>query len=238
MRASDRAYVALRDEIVTWQLAPGTVLAEVEQSTRLGVSRTPLREALSRLVADGLVATQAGRGLVVTEVSVDGITELFEVRQALEQQAARLAAARRDPQIFAALRDEFARVPELLPADDAARHDYFDLVRRLDEATDEATQSPYLVQAISNVRTHLVRIRRLATDKPQRLLAAAREHAAIVDAVLAGDPELAASATHLHLHNSLASVRANAQRALAQAGESGMVLPPVTRSIPVLVGIP
>lgn len=184
-------------------LAPGTVLAEVEQASKLGVSRTPLREALSRLVADGLVAPQEGRGLIVTEVSVDGITELFELRQALEQQAARAAAIRRDPAVFANLRDEFLTVPELLRTDDESRHAYFDLVRRLDEALDTAAANPYLVQAIGNVRTHLVRLRRLAADNTQRLLDAAFEHRMIVEAVYEGDPELAASATHLHLRNSL-----------------------------------
>ena len=54
MRASDRAYLTLRTEIIDAELSAGTVLAEVEQSTRLGVSRTPLREALSRLAAEGL----------------------------------------------------------------------------------------------------------------------------------------------------------------------------------------
>ena len=57
MRASDKAYAALREDIIEWRLAPGTVLAEVEQSERLGISRTPLREALSRLTAEGLTTT-------------------------------------------------------------------------------------------------------------------------------------------------------------------------------------
>ena len=96
MRASDRAYAALRDEIIEWRLPPGTVLGEVEQSARLGVSRTPLREALRRLSADGLVAAAGGRGVVVTDVALDDIRELFELRRALEEQAARLAAERGD----------------------------------------------------------------------------------------------------------------------------------------------
>src|SRR5690606_7308296 len=112
-RASDRAYRALRDDIIDWALPPGTVLGEVEQADRIGVSRTPLREALSRLVADGLVAPQAGRGLVVTDVSVDNIRELFEVRRALEEQAARLAARRADASTFAALEAEFLAAPTL-----------------------------------------------------------------------------------------------------------------------------
>jgi len=73
MRASDKAYAALRDDIIEWRLAPGTVLAEVEQSERLGVSRTPLREALSRLSAEGLTTTAGGRGVVVSDISLDDI---------------------------------------------------------------------------------------------------------------------------------------------------------------------
>jgi DNA-binding GntR family transcriptional regulator len=63
MRASDRAYAALREDIIEWRLRPGTVLAEVEQSERLGVSRTPVREALGRLTAEGLTTAAGGRGV-------------------------------------------------------------------------------------------------------------------------------------------------------------------------------
>src|SRR5690554_28069 len=107
MRASDRAYASLLERIIGWDRLLGTVLAEVEQSTRLGVSRTPLREALSRLTAEGLVEPQAGRGLVVAPVSAATIVELFEARQPLEQRAAALAAHRRDPEIFTELQNEF-----------------------------------------------------------------------------------------------------------------------------------
>lgn len=203
MRASDRAYRALREEILDGDLAPGAVLAEVEQSTRIGVSRTPLREALARLVADGLVAPQAGRGLVVTRVSVDTIHELFELRRALDETAARLAAKRRDPDVFAALEAEFQSVPEELNSTKSALAAYYDLVARLDAAIDGAVANPHLVAAIENLRTHLARIRRLAKDDHERLRAAAGEHLMIVQAIRAGDAELAAHATHVHLHHAL-----------------------------------
>src|ERR1700761_4347382 len=96
LRASDRAYLTLRGEILDADLRAGTVLAEVEQSQRLGVSRTPLREALGRLAPEGPFSPHSGRGVVVTEVSADNVVELFELREALEVQAARLAARRRD----------------------------------------------------------------------------------------------------------------------------------------------
>ena len=76
MRASDRAYSALRTEILEWHLAPGTVLAEVEQAARLGVSRTPLREALARLSADGLVESLPGRGVVDWPAFMKALAEI------------------------------------------------------------------------------------------------------------------------------------------------------------------
>lgn len=203
MKASDRAYGTLRAEIVDWELPPGSVLAEVEQSVRLGISRTPLRAALARLTADGLVAQQAGRGLVVADVSIDNIRELFEVRRALEEQAARLAAERGQAEVFAAFEREFLSASDLLTDTDPARHAYYDLVRRFDEALDDAVANPYLVTAMRGLRTHLVRIRRHAKDDPARLRAAAAEHLMIVQAIVARDPELAAHATHVHLFRAL-----------------------------------
>ena len=95
MRAGERAYRTLRSEILDGALEPGTVLQEVEQSIRLGVSRTPVREALRRLAADGLVEA-GGRGTVVTGIDRDDIVSLYELREAVEGKAAALAARRRD----------------------------------------------------------------------------------------------------------------------------------------------
>jgi DNA-binding GntR family transcriptional regulator len=212
MRASDRAYSVLREEILDGALAPGVVLAEVEQAARLGVSRTPLREALSRLTADGLVSSHSGRGVVVTEVSTARIGELFEVRAALEEQAARLAARRRDPAVFEALRQDLLGANELLERDDPARHEYYALVARLDAAIDDAVQNPFLVSTLAGVRTHVARIRRLSHDDPERLREAAREHLMIVDAIVDGSESLAAHATQLHLHRSLKNILGSIER--------------------------
>ena len=215
MRASEQAYLTLREDILDWRLEPGTVLAEVEQSERLGISRTPLREALGRLAADGLVAAQGGRGLVVSTVSADNIVQLFELRQVLEQQAARLAAQRREAAVFDALREEFLGAAALLELPDPEHADFYDLVARFDAAVDAATGNPYLVGALRSLRPHLVRIRRVSRDDPARLRAAAAEHLLIVEAIADGDAELAASATHVHLHQSLSTALATAGRKLA-----------------------
>ncbi|MBT2597767.1 GntR family transcriptional regulator [Arthrobacter sp. ISL-72] len=208
MRASDRAYAALRDDIIEWRLLPGTVLAEVEQSERLGVSRTPLREALGRLTAEGLTTTAGSRGVVVTDISLDDIDELFELRETLEGKAAALAAERGDAATFEHLLTELLHAPELINGSAPGRHAYYELAGRLDAAIDAAISNSYLAQAMRGLRVHLVRIRRLAADDAQRLTAAAAEHAAIAEAIAAGNPRLAEAATILHLHRSLSHVKA------------------------------
>jgi DNA-binding GntR family transcriptional regulator len=202
MRASDRAYEALREDILQWRLPPGTLLAEVEQSVRLGVSRTPIREALARLTSEGLTAPRGGRGAVVTDISVDHLGELFELRGALECRAAELAARRGDPSLFAGLETELLASREATAAS-TDHTSYYALVGRLDSAIDAAAGNSYLSAALKNLRVHLTRIRRLAQDDPDRLAAAATEHAAIAAAIAAGNPVLASAATTIHLHNSL-----------------------------------
>ena len=200
-RASDRAYETLRDEILQWRLAPGTVLGEVEQAARLGVSRTPLREALSRLSAEGLVEAQSGRGLVVSSVDIADVRGLFELREALETAAAAIAAERRDVAVFTELAAEFEGAVSLV-----RRHEleaYYGLVARFDEAIDASLGNPAYVSALRGVRTHLQRIRRLAQDDPARLERAASEHRLIAEAIRDGDPDLARHATAVHLHASL-----------------------------------
>lgn len=206
MRASDRAYATLLDEIQSGILRPGAVLGEVEQAARLGVSRTPLREALGRLAADGLVAQQSPRVTVVTAIDADDIREIFEVRRALEESAARLAAERGDASAFAQLARAFAEVDLDGEADDDGRDDYYGLIARFDETLDAAVANDYLTAALRTVRTHLVRVRRLARDNPDRLAASVAEHRLIASAIAAGDADLAAHATHVHLHNALTNI--------------------------------
>lgn len=208
MRASERAYQTLREEILDWSLLPGTVLAEVEQSERLGVSRTPLREALGRLGAEGLTRTARGRGVVVSDISLEDVDELFELRETLEGKAAALAAERGDSTVFGELHEELLAAPGLISEADPARHDYYELVGRLDEAIDSAISNSYLAQAVRSLRVHLVRVRRLAADDATRLTAAAAEHAAIAEAIASGNPRLAEAATTLHLHRSLSHIKA------------------------------
>lgn len=191
-------------EIQQGRIAPGTVVGEVEQAERLGVSRTPMREAISRLLADGLVRQQSARVLVVAGFDAHDIRDLFEARRALEEAAARAAARRGDLAVFAALAADFeAAEPAAGNADTDA---YYALIARFDTELDAAANNAYLTQALRTVRTHLVRARSLARDNHARLSASVREHALIASAIAAGNQELAAHATHVHLHNALEAI--------------------------------
>lgn len=221
MRASDRAYAALRSEIVGWRIEPGTSLAEVELAERLGVSRTPVREALARLMADGLVAPVGGRGLVVSPFSLAEVELLYELRIALETQASRLAAARRDAAVFEQLADEFAHIADMLGGEGAGRTDYYSLVERFDLAIDDAVGNRYLVAELRGMRAHVARARRITSRSDERLSAAAAEHLAIVRAIVEGDGELAAAATFVHLRNAIRAMRATVtETEPAEAGRS------------------
>ena len=201
--AGERAYATLLDEIQSGTLAAGSVVAEVEQAARLGVSRTPMREALRRLAAEGLIVQQSPRVTVVAGLDVDDIRSLFEIRRALEETAARLAAQRGDAAAFAALADEFSHVDL---TGDAGRDAYYALIAQLDAQLDASHGNDYLTSALRTVRAHLVRVRRMARDKPERLAASASEHLLIARALASRDADLAAHATHVHLHNALDSI--------------------------------
>ena len=227
MRASDIAYERLRDDIIHWRLEPGTPLAEIEVSARIGVSRTPVREALSRLINEGLVSNTSGRTAVVTPVSRAQIEQLFELREALETQAARLAARRRDTAAFETLKVAFLAASVDSGAgtatDDGTGNGTgtgegktttetsdatYILADRLDAAIDAAMDNSYLQGALNDIRGHLARARRHAHANPRRLEQARTEHLLIIDAILRHDEVLAAQATAVHLRNSLDNILA------------------------------
>ena len=91
---ADRAYVTLREEIITAEVAPGTLLREEELTGRLGVGRTPIREAIQRLRREGYVTILPRRGTLVSEISITDLAAIYEVRARLESWGARLAAER------------------------------------------------------------------------------------------------------------------------------------------------
>jgi DNA-binding GntR family transcriptional regulator len=208
---SDRAYELLRSEIVQWQLPPGVPLNEVHIAERLGISRTPLRQAMQRLAHEGLIRITPGRGAHVSEIALQDVVHLFQMREALEPYAARLSARTQNRSRFAELRAEFEVQRAELEKGGPSGGDYsayYELIARLDAAIDASTDNPYLLSGLSGLRGHLQRLRQIARRRPPRMLETVTEHLAICAAIEEGRETQAAETTAVHINNSLRNILA------------------------------
>jgi DNA-binding GntR family transcriptional regulator len=194
---ADRAYVELRDRIVTLRLAPGTVLREDELMRELEVGRTPLREAVKRLALENLVAVQPRRGTFVSAVEASDIVNITEVRAELEGYAAELAAQRLDGDYRAAAEALLREVDELAESGDPDWLMRFD--ERIHRFTWEAAGNPYLLETLERYFTHSLRIWYLVLDRLPGLGHAVHDQTRLVEALLAGDAERARAIMRDHV---------------------------------------
>lgn len=182
---ADRAYVELRDRIVTLRLAPGTVLREDELMREMEIGRTPLREAVKRLVLENLVAVQPRRGTFVASVEAADIVNITAVRAELEGYAAELAAHRLDENHRAAAEALLREVEELGEPGDQDWLMRFD--ERIHRFTWEAAGNPYLLETLERYFTHSLRIWYLVLDRLPGLGHAVHDQTHLLEALLAGD---------------------------------------------------
>ncbi|SAK67321.1 GntR family transcriptional regulator [Caballeronia ptereochthonis] len=215
---------ALRAQIESRDLKVGSRLAtEAEMVQRFGVSRTVVREALSRLQAAGLVETRHGIGTFVCEAGASTLLQLdpadvagsidalaiLELRISLETECAGLAAMRRDAERLATMRSALADFAQSI--DEAADTVSPDLRFHMEIA--HATGNRYFVEIMEHLGTRMIpRTRITATPIPrdryaEYLMRVNREHEQIADAIERGDPDSARTAMRLHLINSRERLR-------------------------------
>jgi DNA-binding GntR family transcriptional regulator len=194
---ADRAYVAMRDLIVTLRLPPGTPVREDALMRDLDLGRTPLREAVKRLALEGLVEVRPRSGTFVTDVEATDIVHIAEVRAELEAQAARLAAKRIDDALRAAAAalDGELRAIEGTTGIDA----YMRLDERVHRFVWEAAANPYLLDALERLWALSLRIWHLVLDRVPALPAAVHEQRALLDAVVRGDARRAGARMREHV---------------------------------------
>jgi len=190
---TDKAYTYLEELIVTLKLPPGSAVSETMLSNRLGIGRTPIREALQRLARERLVTILPRRGVIVSDINVKSQLRLLEVRREVERLVARSAARRATPAErtrFAELADQFER---------SARQNDDTTFMRVDRAFNElcvaaarnefATGAMGLMQSLSRRFWYLHY--KQAADMPET----AKLHADIARAIAAGDETAAAAVT-------------------------------------------
>ena len=197
-------YDALKRRIVEMELEPGTPLSEVELSKQLGSSRTPVRESLHQLRREGLVRLVPGRGAFVAEISMRDIVELFQMREALETHAARLASQARNRAGLLDLAEEMRGAPALIDGSDYRA--YYDLTEQLDEAIVALAGNARLKGALSELWDQTKRARHLAQAKPERMVETIAEHVDILEAIASGDEEWSATVVRIHVKNSMRSL--------------------------------
>jgi DNA-binding GntR family transcriptional regulator len=180
--AQNAVYDALRRAIIQNRFEPGDRLQAADLAARLGVSVTPVREALIRLQGDGLVVCRPNRGAVVAPLSVREVRDLYETRSALEGLAAGLAAARAERTHLDALRRAAGRlVPPQTDGRDAG--EIVQLNREFHLAVVTASGNPVLLDLLRGILDRIQRFRNLYHDLLPRLAEAYEEHLAIVEAI-------------------------------------------------------
>jgi DNA-binding GntR family transcriptional regulator len=183
---AERAYLELRERIVTLRLPPGTLLREDDLMRELEIGRTPLREAIKRLALENLVAVQPRSGTFVTSVDAADIIHISEVRSDLEAQAAELAALR----IAGATRERAQALLEQVRRHERAAD--ADALMHLDESIHrliwEGSGNPYLVETLERYFVLSLRVWYVVLDRVPALGAAVFDQARLLEAVLDHDP--------------------------------------------------
>ncbi|MFT8243830.1 GntR family transcriptional regulator [Roseomonas sp. BN140053] len=193
---ADRVYRRLRDAIVDGTLAPGARVPERSLAASLGVSTAPVRDALRRLDAEGLVVTLPRRGTVVADFGEAQLEQMGRIRVALEAVAAEFAARRAGPADIAALSAQLAAMRDATGRGDADTLAAAN--ERFHAAVHALADNPFLSHTLRALRGYEQVGRRRSLAAPGELRRALREHAALLAALRRGDPERAGARMRAH----------------------------------------
>ena len=204
----DVVYARLRQQIIDFEYRPGDPLKEAELARRLGVSKTPIREALLRLHEDRLVHIAPYKGAVVAGYSREDLMHIYGLRELLEGACAREAAQTASSESLAELarivRETTAAVGEESEGPTASA-----LLSAFDELIYQQTRNPYIAALITNLHAHLQRIGQLTVRIPGRFARSADQHEGIYEAILRHDPEAAERQMREHVTSVMVDQLAN-----------------------------
>ncbi|WP_329579175.1 GntR family transcriptional regulator [Streptomyces sp. NBC_01361] len=203
---AERAYRAIRDQLVMLDIRPGAPINEDQLAQSLGVGRTPVREALKRLQYERLVATYPRRGTFATDVNITDLAHISEVRLELEPLAAARAARRatvEDRAALTAVRRELAGVDPR--QGNAAELMHLDL--KVHRAVYAATHNPYLEDTLVRHDNLATRIWCLFIDRLADMAGHVEEHGPLIDAIVAGEADAAAQIARAHVEGFERAVR-------------------------------
>jgi len=189
----------LRSAIIAGELHPGERLMEIQLAEELGVSRTPVREAIRKLELEGFVVMIPRKGAYVADITLKDVADVFEIRAALEALAAELASQRATDEELDELERALIAIGEVIDGDDmdelVARDTHFhELIYR-------ASRNSRLAQMTSLLSEQIQRFRARTLAHPKRRRISLKEHYALVEALRARDPELARRTAKAHIES-------------------------------------
>lgn len=197
----ESVYNAIREEILEGKLASGTALTECALAARLGVSRTPIRGALHRLSEEGLVSATPNRGAVVVGVNAKDLVDIYKIRMRLEGLASREAAKSISTEDKARLSDSVELSEFYIQKKDTEHLKQLDT--EFHSIIYKASGNRLLYKTLSELHGNITAYRKLSISVDDRLERSVKEHRDILNAILAGDAELADKLTSRHIEAAL-----------------------------------
>lgn len=193
----DAAYQMIREAILNNEFKPGTILSENDLSKRIGISRTPTREALKRLGEQNLVRIVPRKGAFVTDVTVEKINEIYQVREALECFAIEFVPKYGDPLVLDKFLKDIEESSEWIKSGSIDKINDMDI--RLHEYIARSSHNELLVKMVDQLLDQIIRLRRLTPNLPGRLDEQREEHLRMVKALKDGRVEEAREQLRHHL---------------------------------------
>ena len=193
----EMVYEELKMQILTGEIVPGTRMMEVELAGEMGVSRTPVREAIRKLEKEGLVTIEPRRGAYASRISTQDMIEILEVRQDLEGLAAYFAASRMSPENLEQLREISANYNKAVEEGNMSDLIHYDTgFHRL---IVDSCRNKILVNMVEQLQELVLRFRYIYYDNFKRAEKMPAEHQEILDAIASGDADRARNAADLHI---------------------------------------
>lgn len=201
----DVVFHTLREAILKGDLKPGERLMEIQLAEKLGVSRTPIREAIRMLEQEGLAVTMPRKGAEVAKMTLKDMEDVLEIREALDELAVKVACTRISEEQLLRLKDTTARFEESTTTGNVKRIAEEDVA--FHDIIYEATGNPKLVNLLNNLREQIYRYRVEYLKDSSTYPALVREHRVIVEALEAKDEQRVVTAMHEHVSNQAVAVK-------------------------------
>ncbi|BBB90307.1 MAG TPA: GntR family transcriptional regulator [Methylomusa anaerophila] len=190
----------LREAIISGILQPGERLMEIQMAEDLGVSRTPVREAIRKLELEGFVVMIPRRGTYVAGLSIKDINEVFEIRTALDVLAAGLAVERITEEELEEMERLLVRISDCIEQGDLDK--IVEIDSQFHDVLYKASRNDRLVGIISNLREQFTRFRSISINYPGRIQQTLEEHRRLVEAIASRNMDSAQQIAREHMENS------------------------------------